>query len=188
METISLNTMISHWYAEGRMDKASRLDYNVANFVTEAGEYSRRFFQFSFAAGGFYGSGQKWKPRNSRWGRRFTHPVLIDSGKLKDSIKGGNTFNNEGSAKQAGSGRFRSNYGYLIKTTAESEPEAGKRGKHTSPSYAAFHNTDPRISPFTVNQHTKRKPVQRQFIGLSEKLDNYINTHYVPRIFKHFPL
>lgn len=180
--------MISHWYIEGKMDKASRLDYNLVNFVTEAGEYSRRFFQFSFASGGFYGRGQSWKPRTSRWGKRQPHPVLIDSGKLKESIKGENIFNNKGDVKHAADDKFKSNYGYLIKTTAKSEPESGKRGRNTSSSYAAFHNTDPRISPFTINQHTKRKPVQRQFIGISEKLNNHINTHYVPRIFKHFPL
>ncbi|MCY1134050.1 hypothetical protein OWT79_10610 [Bacteroides fragilis] len=188
METISLNTMISHWYGESKMDKGSRLDYNVVNFVTEAGEYSKRFFQFSFVAGGFYASGQHWKPRTSRWGKRQPHPVLIDSGKLRRGFAGENIFNNKGDVKNAADGKFKSNYGYQIKTTSESEPEPKKRGRNTSSSYAAFHNTDPRISPFTVNQHTKRKPVQRQFIGISERLDNHINTYYVPRIFKYFPL
>ena len=102
--------MISHWYIEGKMDKASRLDYNLVNFVTEAGEYSRRFFQFSFASGGFYGRGQSWKPRTSRWGKRQPHPVLIDSGKLKESIKGENIFNNKGDVKHAADDKFKSNY------------------------------------------------------------------------------
>lgn len=177
---ITLNEMISHWQrGETKMGMGNRLHYNIGNFITEAGDYSRRFFQFSFASGGFYASGQSWKPRTSPWGKKFTHPVLIDTGKLKESIKGERIFD----------GKKGSHDTYRIKTTALSEAVARKRGESTKDSsYAAVHNTDARISPFSVNQYCKRTPVQRQFIGLSDKLDNYINTHYVPRIFKYFPL
>lgn len=177
---ITLNEMISHWLrGEARMDMGSRLHYDIGNFITEAGDYSRRFFQFSFTSGGFYASGQSWKPRTSRWGKKFAHPVLIDTSKLKESIKGGMIYDEEKG----------SHHSYRIKTTALSEAVKKKRGRSTKvPSYAAVHNTDERISPFSVNQYCKRTPVQRQFIGFSDKLDNYINTHYVPHIFKHFPL
>ena len=70
----------------------SRLDFNVANFATEVGQYSKRVFKKSFDTQSF--DGKAWKPRESRWGKRFTHPILNDTGTLKDSfpIVEGNDF------------------------------------------------------------------------------------------------
>ena len=45
-------------------------------------------FSYLFCRRWFYGSGTKWAPRTSKWGKKFTHPVLIDSGELKSKIKG----------------------------------------------------------------------------------------------------
>lgn len=155
----------------------SRLDFNVANFATEVGQYSKRVFKKSFDTQSF--DGKAWKPRESRWGKRFTHPILNDTGTLKDSfpIVEGNDFASSTSRKDASARRSdgklpfkRISASYTIHTNEKSQVIRGKRGAgRKSIGYAAIHNTDPRISPYTVNQYSSRKPVQRQFIGLTGK-------------------
>lgn len=186
---ITLDQFCAQWVeAPGRMPLASRLDYNVCDFTTQAGAFSRRFFQMSFAAGGFYASGERWKPRTSRWGKRFTHPVLDYTGKLKGSIKGEIKEKSRGKLSASGNPAFKKSYAYEIDTTALTFSRKHRNSiSRAGKGYAAIHNTDPKVSPYTVNQYSMRKPVQRQFIGFSGKLDNYINTHYVPMIFKGFP-
>lgn len=189
MQKISLDDFIAQWVEQpGKQSLTSRLAYNASEFTTLAGAFSRRFFQMSFAQGGFYGSGNRWQPRTSKWGTKFTHPTMIDTGKLKDSIKGAFLDKDHGALKKLHELGFKRLYAYEIETTAESYPEKGKRGRNRKgKGYAAIHNTDPKLSPYTVNQYSSRKPVQRQFIGFSDRLDEYINQHYVPIIFKKFP-
>lgn len=189
MQKISLDEFCAQWVPQpGRQSLASRLAYNASEFTTLAGAFSRRFFQMSFTQGGFYAGGNQWQGRTSRWGKKFTHPVMIDTGRLKESIKGSFKDKDRGSVKKMRESGFKRRYVYEIETDAESFPERGKRGRNRKgKGYAAIHNTDERLSPYTVNQYSARKPVQRQFIGFSDRLDNYINEHYVPIIFKKFP-
>lgn len=189
MQKISLDEFCAQWVPQpGRQSLTSRLSYNASEFTTLAGAFSRRFFQMSFAQGGFYASGNRWQARTSKWGKKFTHPTMIDTGRLKDSIKGTFKDKDHGALKKIHEFGFKRWYIYDIETDAESYPEKGKRGRNRKGrGYAAIHNTDEKLTPYTVNQYSTRKPVQRQFIGFSNKLDDYINEHYVPIIFKKFP-
>ncbi|KAA6302855.1 MAG: hypothetical protein EZS26_001025 [Candidatus Ordinivivax streblomastigis] len=167
---------------------ASRFEKNTFDFATIAGEYSKRFFQTSFIYGGFYGSGSKWKARESKWGKKFTHPVMIDTGTLRNSIKGETHESNFTGHRDNGTKIFRRGAKYYIWTTEVSMPQRGKRGrKRGNGRYAAVHNSDPSKTNFTVNQYSSRKPVQRQFIGFSRKLDDDLK-RFIPMIFKGFPL
>ena len=91
MQKITLDEFCAHWVRErekGGWDPflPSRLAGNTFDFATEAGQYSRRQFLASFPSGGFCGG--TWTPRTSRWGRKFTHPVMNDTGALAAGIKG----------------------------------------------------------------------------------------------------
>ena len=189
MQKISLDEFCNQWVPQaGRQSLTSRLAFNASEFTTLAGAFSRRFFQMSFAQGGFYASGNRWAPRTSRWGKKFTHPTMIDTGKLKGGIKGALVDKERGTLKKMHEFGFKRWYTYEIATDAESFAEKGKRGRNkNAKGYAAIHNTAPELSPYTVNQYSTRKPVQRQFIGFSKRLDSYINERYVPIIFKKFP-
>lgn len=55
MPKISLAEFCAQWVPEkDRQSLTSRLAYNASEFATTAGAFSRRFFQMSFAQGGFY--------------------------------------------------------------------------------------------------------------------------------------
>lgn len=189
MAKITLDEFCNQW-VQGKWTTvmASKLETNVFNFATAAGDYSRLEFKASFAAGSFCG-GTPWAPRASRWGKRFTHPVLFDSHKLRESIRGeADKINIEGRRDN----RTRiSRHGakYSIWTTEKSVPEPKKRGrsKERYGHYAAVHNTDPKFGLFTVNQYSNRRPEHRQFIGFSPKVDDYINSHFISMIFEGFP-
>lgn len=189
MAKITLDEFCNQW-VKGKWTTvmASKLATNVFNFATAAGDYSRREFIYSFDSGGFCG-GSTWAPRASRWGKRFTHPVLFDSARLAGSIRGeANEVNIDGRR----SDRTRiSRHGakYTIWTTEKSVPVRGKRGKSKERygHYAAVHNTDPKFGLFTVNQYSSRRPEHRQFIGFSPKVDDYINSHFTDMIFEGFP-
>jgi hypothetical protein len=189
MQKITLDDFCRHWIKEKyAMPIVSRFEKNTFDFVTVAGEYSKRFFRTSFIYGGFYGSGTKWKPRESKWGKKFTHPVLVDSGTLRNSIKGEGNSSNITGRRDNGAKLFRRGAKYHIWTTEVSIPERGKRGRNNKYGrYAAVHNSDPAKTGFTVNQYSSKKPVQRQFIGFSRKLDDDIK-RFIPMIFKGFPL
>lgn len=189
MPKITLDEFCSQW-VQGKWTTvmASKLATNVFNFTTAAGEYSRNEFQSSFSSGSFCG-GSPWAPRTSRWGRRFTHPVLRDSGTLAGSLHGeANKIDIEG--RRDNRARIsRHGAKYSIWTTEKSVPVRGKRGKSKERygHYAAVHNTDPKFGLYTVNQYSKRRPVHRQFIGFNNKIDDYIHTHFVDMIFEGFP-
>ena len=86
MPKITLDEFCSHWVSRtSTRVMASRLEFNVFDFATAAGDYTRQQFVSSFASGGFNGS--KWAPRTSKWGKRFTHPLMNDTGTLARSIQ-----------------------------------------------------------------------------------------------------
>ena len=86
MPKITLDEFCSHWVSRtSTRVMASQLEFNVFDFATAAGDYTRQQFVSSFASGGFNGS--KWAPRTSKWGKRFTHPLMNDTGTLARSIQ-----------------------------------------------------------------------------------------------------
>ena len=87
MPKITLDEFYAHWVEGKYVTKMpNKLERNVFDFVTLAGDYSRQQFQASFSSGGFCG-GSRWAPRTSRWGKRVTHPGMNASGALARSIK-----------------------------------------------------------------------------------------------------
>ena len=167
MPKITLDEFCAHWVEGKYVTKMpNKLERNVFDFVTLAGDYSRQQFQASFSSGGFCG-GSRWAPRTSRWGKRFTHPVMNDSGALARSIKyKAEPTNIVGRRSDRSRGRSRERYGH----------------------YAAIHNTDPKFGLYTVNQYSSRRPVHRQFIGFSPKIDAHIAAHFIDKIFEGFPM
>lgn len=204
MMEITLDEFCNHW-VQGRWDTvmASKLATNVFNFVTAAGDYSHQIFTSSFINGSFCG-GTPWAPRTSRWGKRFTHPVLIDSGILSKSVKFSADRVKIKGRRDDGTRITRLGAKYSIWTTEKSVDECGKKRKKGTKvendekckrgkskerygHYAAIHNTDPAFGLYTVNQHSTRRPVHRQFIGFNQSVDDYIDTHFVDKIFEGFP-
>lgn len=193
---ITLDQFRNQWVPDtaGRISPIpSRIAYRLENFITAAGDYAKTSFQGSFDKGGFCGK-STWAPRKSRWGRKFGHPVLFDSGRLKLGIEGGRETIKRGSYDwpRNGIGRygptrgFRREYKYVIRTTEEASYERGKRGtaKRSRYNYAAVHNTASRITPFRVNQYSNEKPVQRQFIGHEKDVLNHIHGLLHEMVFK----
>lgn len=188
MSKLTLDQFCNLWAKDVRQKQwHSILAFNAENFATEAGEYAKSCFQASFEQGGFYGSGTKWAPRESKWGKKFKHPIMDDRGELKGSIKGEK--GKHGSYSAFGKRDYRRRYSYDIWTTEKSIAEKGKRGKKRgrNQTYAAVHNTDPKFGLYTVNQYSSRRPAHRQFIGHSPKVLEHINTVLTPTIFKGFP-
>lgn len=188
MTKISLDEFCAQW-SRGKIQKPlhSILAFNAEEFVTKAGGLALGSFRESFIRGGFFGSGTKWQPRTSKWGKKFKHPVMIDTQTLKRAIKGEKS--SRGQFSRFGKRDYKRRYRYDVWTTEESVPIKGKRGSRRSRSqnYAAVHNTDPKFGLYTVNQYSSRRPVHRQFIGHSDKILDKINEELVPQIFKGFP-
>ena len=81
MPKITLDEFCSHWVSRtSTRVMASRLEFNVFDFATAAGDYTRQQFLSSFASGGFNGS--KWAPRTSKWEKSF--PVKGKRGRSKE--------------------------------------------------------------------------------------------------------
>ena len=175
MPKITLDEFCSHWVSRtSTRVMASRLEFNVFDFATAAGDYTRQQFLSSFASGGFNGS--KWAPRTSKWGKRFTHPLMNDTGTLARSIQSEAGRTDIVGRRSDRTRIFRKGARYCMWTTEKSFPVKGKRGrsKERYGHYAAIHNTDPKFGLYTVNQYSTRRPVHRQFIGFSPKTDDYI--------------
>lgn len=187
---ITLEQFCQQWAPNGNgRYLPNKMEFNTHDFVTLAGEYSKSRFRSSFAEGGFYGSGRRWPERKSRWGRRFTHPVMIDSGTLSRSIQGEAARMDHTNITQRKYGKqrgiFRRGARYAIWTKAGNYKQRGKRG--ASHSYAAVHNTNPALGLYTVNQYSNRRPEHRQFIGISPKLNDTVNRLFIPVLFRGFP-
>lgn len=188
MSKLTLDQFCNLWAKDSRSKQwHSILAKNAEDLATLAGEYALSRFRTSFSEGGLYGTGTKWAPRESKWGKKFTHPIMIDQGELKSKIKG--EASKYGSYSAFGKRDYRRKYSYDIWTSEESKAIKGKRGKKRgkNQTYAAVHNTDPKFGLYTVNQYSSRRPVHRQFIGHSAKLLDFINRAYVPKIFKGLP-
>ena len=193
MREIDLKTFCNHWI-KGKTERTmrSKFEKNIFDFTTIVGNYSKRFFKTSFTYGGFYGSGTKWQPRKeSRWNSKWKHNTLFDSHKLRDGIQGG--INNAGKTlfdRKLTARTGQRNLTYNIYTKEESKAEKGKRGvskKRRLQNYAAVHNSDPNKSNFYYGKgENKVKPVQRQFIGPSKKLDMDVTSFY-KILFRGFP-
>lgn len=194
---ITIDQFCAQWVpGDTRINAAipKRLEFRLHDFATEAGAYAEDCFKSSFDKGGFCGH-STWAPRTSKWGtRRFRHPILFDYGKLRDGIKGTSDSTERGDWRWPINGKggygatknFARTYKYNIKTTEIAVPDHEKprrRGSvtRTKYNYAAIHNTPPEITPFTVNQHSSRKPVQRQFIGHDRIMLDHINHVILPR-------
>jgi len=175
MKKITIGEMLNHWHGYSK-DPGSLvgriMEDNITDFVTAVGMASKAYFLNSFAAGGF--DGKKWPVRTSKWGKRFTHPLMLDRETLRNSIKEEND--------------ELKTHEYQIRTTEKSFAVPKKRGKKkgNDQSYAAVHNTAPEFSDFTVNQRSDRKPEHRQFMGFSTTLDEEIS-QLIPNIFDRLP-
>lgn len=191
MTKISLKEFCAQWVTPSSSRiLASRLVFNAEEFTTKAGEYATECFRQSFSQGGFYGTGNKWPPGTSKWAlrKKHTHPTLVDTGSLRDSIDG-KPQKFEYSA--LGKREFMRRYKYEIGTNEVSFISTTRRGKPKNvpfyDTYAAFHNSDPKTTHYTVNQYSRRKPVQRQFIGFNDVIEAHIAAVFVPHIFDGFP-
>lgn len=158
----------------------SHFEVQVSDFTALTGRFSQDRFQRSFDEGGFYGSGQKWSARTSRWGRRFDHPVMKHSGLLQASIDGDSSSDKVTHKPAPGrKAAFRRSSIYTIVANPESVAWQGRRGvrKYGPTTYAAVHNA-PASFGFWTNQYHKSRPVRRQFMGLNSKLDAEIARYY----------
>ena len=181
---ITLEQFCSQW----RQIVVTKFEYAIFDFTTQAGELTKENFKTSFTQGGFYGSGATWPERTSRWGRKFTHPTMIDTEQLSRAILG--EMKDRKYTYRDVRKRVSKRYAqYNIRTNESSRAIKGKRGKNKSRrnSYAAIHNTDPKLHSYTVNQYSSRKPVQRQFIGFSTKIDAEV-ANLIPNLFENLPL
>lgn len=186
MKKISLKEFGAQWVTpKSSRTVASRLAFDAEEFTTLAGEYAADCFRQSFVEGGFYGYTRKWEPRTSAWGKRFKHPLMVDQGVLMNAIKG-----EKGKGLHygvLGQRDFTRRYRYDIGTEESSTAVEKKRGESSNIGYAAVHNSDPRLTNYTVNQYSSRKPVQRQFMGHSELMLHYIEEELLPHVFDGFP-
>ncbi len=159
----------------------SHFERQVHEFTFTAGSYSKDRFQQSFNQGGFYGSGARWAERTSRWGRRFTHPVMNHTGLLRSVIDGTTTTDRVTHKPAPGrKAAFRRHHTHTIIAAPESVAMRGVRGVRRDgkpTTYAAVHNAPPSFG-FWTNQYRKSRPVQRQFMGLNKKLDAEIARNY----------
>ena len=183
---ITLDQFCNQWAPNGNTRiLLTKLEFQIFDFTTRAGEISREHFLSSFSQKGFAGSGTKWPSRKSKWVRRHRYRMMVDEGTLRASIKGnkGKMHGNVHGKKAKG---IRATYD--IRTGERTRVVTGKRrlNSRSNGSYAAIHNTDPARHNFTRNQHTSLKPEQRQFIGHSRALDAKIAA-LIPDIFAGIP-
>lgn len=186
---ITIDEFCNQWL-KGDRHLISQFQQNVFDFTTVTGNYSKRFFRTSFLAGGFYGSGQAWKPRESRWGKKFTHPVMKDTEMLASTINGDEVAreSNHTGWRHDGTRLFKRGARFDVQSEEVGYASKGRRGRNTkAKGYAAIHNTDPSLSKYTVNQYSSRRPVWRQFIGFSPKLDSDVNDHLTKILFRNMP-
>lgn len=163
---------------ERRSPLPGKLSLNMTDFVTKAGEFTKECFESSFGSQMFYRSGKPWKPRSSRWGKVRKHPILVHTGELSGAIKG--------EVEKPRDTKKRHRARYSIYTLEENHGQKANK-KYKGLGYAAIHNTAPEFQMYHINNKCKRKPVQRQFIGFSSYIDEYIQQHYAPIILEGFP-
>lgn len=150
----------------------SKIDSNAHRFVVAASKYMQMRFKGSFHQG-FYG--KPWPVRRSKWGMRRKHRVLSETGALRNSIQVMDYGDRRGM-------RGFSKGAYLAESKIFTTASSSRKKRGDNSGYAAIHNSDPSQTNYTVNQHSSRKPVQRQFIGFSPEADQHIANNYLSQI------
>lgn len=183
---ITLDEFIKQWLpGNDRKFMGSKLAMNIVDFTTQTGDYSKRYFEECFSKQGF--DSKPWAPRKPRK-NDDGHPLLKDTGELSSSLKNTNKKIDYDSKRDNGSRLYHKGAIYQIYTTEENKTVVGKRIRNVNAlGYAAIHNSNPNQTDYRVNKHSKVRPIQRQFIGFSNSLENYIQIHFIPTIFKDFP-
>ena len=132
-----------------------KFQLNVWNFEVELAKSAVEIFQKSFDLHRFNSqSSSPWKERS----RSYTHPILDETGTLKNSIEWKYLNNSVGANKG----------GIRIYTNPN---KFGTAARHKGFCYAAVHN-DP--SGSHTYGKTGKPSIQRQFIGHSTELDKKI--------------
>lgn len=151
--------VLSQW-----KDASHNFDLNLNNFEVRIGREVATIFKTSFAIHRFNtASSSPWKKRRDR----KTHPILFETGTLKNSIK--------------------------YKTLADAgkktvkiytDPNAfGTAARHKGFCYAAVHN-----DPSGTHTYGGGVPsVQRQFMGYSSYIEDKLKELTVSTLFKGFP-
>lgn len=136
-----------------------RLDFNSLNFAIKGGKLAEQYFKRSFKHRTFYNANKE------RWAKRkqfYPHPILEETGELKNSIK----YNES------------TNIPFKKTVTVGTNEKYGNRSKKRNPSYAAVHNEAWQKTGYWSNQYHKSRPVQRQFMGHNSNLYKEINRRY----------
>lgn len=157
---ISPYRFISQW-----RDAIHKFRLNLWNFEVKAGKAAKNDFQTSFAIKKFNSSGSSTWPSRSK-NNHATHPLMIETGSLKNSIKWKHT------------GTQNNPSGVLVYTDPDGFAFANK---HQGFCYAAVHNGDDYFRRGAV----KNMP-RRQFMGYSTEVKNDLLKLSV-EIFKGFP-
>lgn len=183
---ITLDQFIEQWLpGRNKLVMGSKLAKNVVDFTTLTGDYSKQYFERAFEKQGF--NNKPWAPRKPRK-HDDGHPILKDTGELSGSFRTTNKAIDRNSKKDNGERLYHKGAIYQIFTTEENRTVAGKRSRNKHAlGYAAIHNSDPKQTNFRVNKYSKQKPIQRQFIGFSPELEDYIRVNFIPIIFTDFP-
>lgn len=202
---ITLENFCNQWKYNGGYEAfVKHFERLIFDFTTKAGNYSKMRFSSSFESKSFAGVGPAWKPR--RWQPRKKkgkdnenqneepHALMDDFGTLKAGIKGyqpkfSETFRDEPPSPISRRIYTKGSYYHIYthaRTTAREKAHRGLSTKSNN-SYAAVHNTDPKLGVYKVNQRPGAgAPEQRQFIGFHPSIDEYI-AGLIPEIFSQFP-
>ena len=177
----TLQQLIDQWVpgGSGAVQKL-KLQHNVTDFTTNAGQFVKEQFKKSFETQRFLGIGEIWP--ESKMSKKHGHTTMFDHGQLAGMKSDKELFNSDYRKKI----HLRKNR-YSIWTAEESYFERKKRGlnKTKGHSYAAAHN-DPKAVGAKVNQKEDRLQTQRKFMGHHQSLFEGIAQYY-PMIFDRIP-
>lgn len=143
---ISTKQLVNQWRT-----LPNKFEVNVWNFEVKAGKAAVSVFRESFSLQRFNSSSQfGWRPRSDH----KTHPILNETGSLRDSIKWKH-LGEKGSSETRG-------------TRIYTDPNGFKHTKrHKGFCYAAIHNA--KSGTYTYGS-TGVRSIQRQYIGHSTAL------------------
>ena len=151
-----------------------KFQLNLWNFDVQAGRAAQKIFQGSFSKKKFNDSGSiKWAPRSAK--SRYKHPLMVETGSLKNSIKW----------KLIGqNGATVSFFGQSKGVEIFTDPNGfGNAKRHKGFCYAAVHNAP--FSAGTRTGHMASMP-RRHFMGHSDLLTKKLK-ELSKVIFKGFP-
>lgn len=162
-----INTRFKTWSAHWRNTNLinAKLAINAFNFLVLGTEFAENFFKQSFDKERFLKSGQrKWQKRSDNG--KLTHPILNETGELKNSIRKTRPSNN----------------GTFLGASVRTNEKFGNRSGKKNPSYASVHNERWQDTGLWSNQHRKTRPIQRQFMGHNEYLYAQIAKRYLKKL------